>query len=84
MENFYNTAIEEQETVIIIDYFESKLKVYTSRKSIYKKICRKIGEPNETYYTNGKISGAKWDIPFSDKKTISAVLSRPTLIANIK
>lgn len=84
MDNFYNTDIEEQETVIIIDYFESKLKVYTSRKSIYKKICRKIGEPKEVYYTKEKISGAKWDISFSDKKTISAVLSRPTLIANIK
>lgn len=84
MKSFNNTDLTEQETIINIDYFESTVKAYTSRKSIYDRLCRKIGEPQETYYTKNKIMGAKWNIPFSDKKRISAILSRPTLIGNIK
>lgn len=84
MRDFYNTDLEEQETVINIDYFESIVKIYTSRKSIYERLCRKIGTPQNIYSTKNKITGAKWQVPFSDKKTISALLSRPTLIGNIK
>lgn len=84
MKSFYNTDLKEQETVINIDYYESTVKAYTSKKSIYDRLCRKIGEPQEIFYTKGKISGAKWQVSFSDKKFISAILSRPTLIGNIK
>lgn len=84
MDSFYNTDIEEQETNINIDYFESSVKVYTSRKAIYERLYKKIGEPKEIYYTKKKITGAKWIIPFSNKKTISSLLSRPTLIGNMK
>ena len=84
MKSFNNTDLTEQETIINIDYFESNVKAYTSRKSIYERLCRKIGKPQEIYYTKNKITGAKWCVPFSDKKTISSLLSRPTLIGNIK
>lgn len=81
---FYNTDYEEQETVINIDYFTSKFSVYTSRKSIYNRLLNKLGNPSKTYYTEKKISGANWIIPFSDRKKISTILSRPTLVGDIK
>lgn len=81
---FYNTNPEEQETVINIDYYESKVNIYTSKKSIYERVLRKIGKPTKVYYLNKTICGANWTIPFSDKKSITSILSRPTLIGNIK
>ena len=43
-----------------------------------------IAEPKQIYYIQQKISGAKWEIPFENKKSITQVLSRPTLIGQKK
>lgn len=83
-DKFYKAEYEEQETIINIDYAGSKASIYTSRESIGKRIQKKIGQPTKKYYTEGKISGVIWDIPFEDKNKITAILSRPTLIGNIK
>ena len=84
-EQFYNTIFEEQETQINISYSQSELEIYTSRKSIYLKLHNKLGEPHKTYYSKSKkITGGIWKIPFSDKKNLTSILSRPLLIGNIK
>lgn len=82
--NFENAMPEEQETSIIIDYYESTLKIYTSRKITYTRLYNKLGEPTREYYQNKKLTGATWCIPFSEKKKLTSVLSRPLLIGNIK
>lgn len=84
MRKFYNTILEEQETIINIDYYEGFLELYTSRKAIFERIEKKIGIANKIDYTNGLISGGRWKIPFSDKKKLTSLLSRPLLIGNIK
>ena len=56
MKNFCNTDLDEQETIIHIDYFHKHVNAYTSKKSIYERLCRKIGNPQETYYTKNKIT----------------------------
>ena len=84
MEKFYNTLPEEQETIINIDYFESKIIVYTCQKSVYERLLNRLGNPTHKYYTKEKISGAKWEIPFKEKKSITQVLSRPILIGQRK
>lgn len=84
MNKFYNIVPEEQETIINIDYFGSKVTIYTCQKAVYERIIKKIGEPTNTYYTDKKISGASWEIPFEEKKSITQVLSRPTLIGQRK
>lgn len=84
MEKFYNTLPKEQETIINIDYFESKVIVYTCQKSVYERLLTKLGTPIHKYYTKKKISGAKWEIPFKDKKNITKILSRATLIGQRK
>ena len=81
---FFNTLSEEQETIINIDYSKSELSIYTNRRSIYLRILHKLGEPNEKFYIENKLCGARWIISFTDKKLITSILSRPLLIANIK
>lgn len=83
-EKFYNTEYEEQETVINIDYSEKEISLYTSKKIVYERIYKRLGNPTKKYYTRNKISGAVWIIPFENKKSIRAILSRPILIGSMK
>ena len=80
----YNTNYEEQETIVNIDYSKSILSIYTNRKATYKKLLSKIGESNDTFYIKDKICGGTWNIPFSEKKILTSILSRPLLIGNVK
>lgn len=77
---FYKTNLEEQETIINIDYFAKEARCYTSRLPVYKRLKAKLGEPTYTYYTQGQISGAYWNIPFADKKRMNVVFSKTTII----
>ncbi len=79
---FYDTSLEEQETNINIDYLTKEAHLYTSRKTIYNRYKKTLGEPTQTYYTNKKISGAKWVIPFHDKK-INNLFSKTILIGGL-
>ena len=79
---FYDTDLEEQETITNIDYLNKEAIVYTSRKTIYNRYLKALGEPTQTYYTNKKISGAKWIIPFKDKK-INYLFSKTILIGGL-
>ena len=81
---FYNTDYEEQESIINIDYSKKEICLYTNRKAVYERIIKKIGKPTKEYYTQNKISGASWIIPFENKKVITSILSRPILIGNMK
>ena len=51
---------EEQETTINIDYCEKKMMFYTSRKTVAKRIEKKVGKPTRIDYTNGQISGVTY------------------------
>lgn len=84
MNNIINSNYEEQETIVNIDYYNSKLHIYTSRKITFERLKEKLGKPNKEYLVKNKITGGKWEIPFSDKRKITSVLSRPLLIGNIK
>ncbi len=81
---FYNTSIEEQETQISIDYKSKVLSIYSSRKSIIQRLNKKVGDANKSDYINNAITGASWDIPFSDRKKITSALSKPILIGQMK
>lgn len=80
--NFYDTSLEEQETTTNIDYFKKETIIYTSRKTIYNRYLKTLGKPTQTYYTNKKISGAKWVIPFNDKR-VNYLFSKTILIGGL-
>ena len=81
---YYNTNLEEQETIINIDYFEKTLYIYSSRKSIIERLKRKLGNPNKEYLTKNLLSGASWKISFQDNKKIRVALSKVILIGQMK
>lgn len=82
---FEKVILEEQETVVNINYVDKSTDVYTSKKSVYFRIVGKMGEPTEKYRNpkTGEINGAYWVIPFSDTARTKLVLSRPLLIGRI-
>ncbi len=41
MAKFYNTGMEEQETIINIDYFSKTVNLYTSRNAQYNRLYKK-------------------------------------------
>lgn len=61
---FYNTSIEEQETIINIDYYSKSLNVYSSRKSVIQRLYNNLGEPTREYYINKALTRCKLDYSF--------------------
>ena len=80
MAQFANTSSDEQETIINIDYSSSIVYVYTSQRTVYQRLVKKLGQLQNIGYIKNKIVSGSWNIPFKDKKIITQILSRPTLI----
>lgn len=80
--NFYNTILAEQETQINFDYMSKELHIYTNQKAVINRIISRIGQPTQINYIGKKIASCKWIIPFTEKKNLTKVLSRPVLIGN--
>lgn len=81
---FEKNYIQEQETQINIDYAERQVQLYTSKKSIYERMSKQIGQAEKIYYIQGKVSGARWIVKFADKEKLRKVLSRPILIGKME
>lgn len=67
-----------------MSYDTKELEIYTCRKVVYERLKSKLGEPTKIFYTKRKISGARWNIPFKDKKRINIALSRPVIIGEVE
>ena len=72
--------IDEQETIINLDYFEKVLTVYTTNQATSKRLQKKIGEPTSQDYIQDKISSTTWKIPFQEREKAKKVLSLGSLI----
>ena len=77
--SFYNTDIAEQESMINVDYDNKMASFYTSRKTVYNRMVKEIGEPAQIYYIGKKITGGRWDIDFQDKK-INKIFSKKIIV----
>ncbi len=80
---YYNTCLEEQESIINIDYQAKTLTIYSSRKSVIERLINKLGNPTSTYTIDNLITGASWKIPFKEKNKIRNALSKTILIAQL-
>lgn len=74
---------EEQETIINVDYYDKKIKIYTSRKSVADRLKRKIGEPTKTYISYGKIYAVDYERNLYDKD-LAKFFSKTLLIGSFK
>lgn len=72
--------LDEQETLIIYDYYEKVVSIYTSRSIVYNKILKKIGQPTKTNINFGKIYSAEWIIPFQDRKKIQHAITLANML----
>lgn len=72
---------EEQETIINIDYEAKKVKLYTSRKSVAKRLLKRLGEPEEYLTNKNKIYGVNYEFNFTDEK-VSKVVAKTVFIGN--
>ena len=84
LKEFYLTDLNEQETIINIDYYGRVIYIYTCRKHIAERLQKKLGQPTKVYFTNNRISAVRYELPFNKKREISSVLSRPLLIGNMR
>lgn len=75
--------MNEQETLVSIDYFEKNINIYTSRSIVYRKLVKQIGKPSNIILNNGLVCGAEWSISFKERKKIKKALSLAIIIMNI-
>lgn len=57
--------IEEQETMISIDYAMKEIVIYSTRASVVNRMIRQGYEPTKTFYLDNEPCGAEWRYPTS-------------------
>ena len=75
--------LDEQECLINVDYYEKKITVYTTRKSVGVRLIRKLGEPTKVYEHEGKISAVEYTRNLFDKD-VAKFFSKMLIIGNFK
>lgn len=75
--------LDEQETIVNIDYYDKKITVYTSRKSVGERLMKKIGEPTKIHEMDGKISAVEYTRNLFDKD-VARFFSKMLLIGSFR
>ena len=70
---------KETETIINIIYDENTMHFYTNKVTLQRKLNKLIGEPKREYKMRNSIVGSCWDIPLSDKNTISKIILKANI-----
>lgn len=74
-----NVPFEEQETIININYDERIIDFYTSRKSIARRLERKVGKPDDITMVDNEICAISYHRPLANKE-INAFLSKTAIV----
>ena len=77
------SGLDEQETVINVDYYEKKITVYTNRKSVGIRLQKKLGEPTKVYKYEGKISAVEYTRNLFDKD-VAKFFSKMLIIGSFR
>lgn len=77
------SSLDEQESLIHIDYFKKKISVYTNRKSVGVRLERKLGEPSRTFVKFGKIDAVEYTRNLWDKD-VAKFFSKILIIGNFQ
>lgn len=79
-DKWISIPIDEQETIINLDYQDKCLHLYTCNQATSKRLQKKIGKPNEIDHQNNLVCGTTWEIKFQDRESIRKALSLGSLI----
>ena len=78
---YFNTPIDEQESIINIIYEEQIISIYSNRVEIIENLTKLLGKPDIKYRKSKTYwSGARWNIDFNDNKRLKKVLSKDAFI----
>lgn len=78
---YFNTLIEEQETLINVLYDEQIVSIYTNRIDVIQNLTDKIGKPTKKYVKSKTYwSGASWDVCFSELNKLEGILNKELFI----
>jgi hypothetical protein len=80
---FEIVPLDEQECLISVDYYEKKITVYTTRKSVAIRLIRKLGEPTKIYEHEGKISAVEYTRNLFDKD-VAKFFSKMLIIGSFR
>lgn len=75
--------LEEQETLINVDYYDKTISIYTTRKSVGKRLEKKLGKADEIVTLNKKVTAVTYKRNLSDKD-IRPILSMSTIIGGFR
>lgn len=77
------TPLDEQETVINIDYCEKTINIYTNRKSVADRLRRKTGEPTKIFKNGEQIYAVEYTRNLYDKD-LAKFFSKTLLIGTFR
>ena len=77
------TPLDEQETILSIDYYDKTINVYTARKSVGERLMKKMGKPTKTHENDGKISAVEYTRSLYDKD-VAKFFSKMLLIGTYR
>lgn len=75
--------MDEQETMVNIDYYEKIINVYTTRKSVGERLIRKLGEPTKTHKNGDSIYAVEYTRNLFDKD-VAKFFSKMLLIGSFR
>ncbi len=64
-----NVPLDEQETIVNIDYYEKTINVYTSRKTVGERLIKKMGTPTRIFENGGYVQAIEYKRSLFDKDT---------------
>lgn len=78
---YFNTLMEEQETLINILYEEQIIRIYSNRIDVINNLAEILGKPSKKYIKSKTYwSGASWDINFTEYSKIQKILNNELII----
>ena len=81
--NWKVVPLDEQECVINVDYYDKKITVYTTRKSVGVRLMKKLGEPSKVYEHEGKINAVEYTRNLFDKD-VAKFFSKMLIIGSFR
>ncbi|MNS99854.1 hypothetical protein D3C72_1342690 [compost metagenome] len=78
---YFNTLLEEQETLINILYEEQVIRLYSNRIDVINNLTECLGKPSKKYIKSKTYwSGASWDINFTEFSKVQEILNSELII----
>lgn len=77
------TPMDEQETMVNIDYYEKTINVYTTRKSVGERLIRKLGKPTKIHKNGDSVYAIEYTRNLFNKD-VAKFFSKMLLIGSFR